>query len=379
MAGLATGKAALRAGKNFFPAPDFCVRIDRAMNKAFIRRAAGKFLALAISVCGIPSPAQTNTPFQIEGDIARPTDGCNQALVVLCDRASGEPLCRRTLQPFTSVMAKTNGDDALAWLQVIPDAAGHFQFTNLPAGNYIVVAEAWKSPLSRTNLTDNSREFQLTARDPRAETLHLLGRAEVTLPSNRPRRLKLTSPGTNSIRFAYQHDGEYLMLGTQPQRGDPVLGWLGWGTNFVSHLIGFGEIPRGDGLLVHGLPAETYASIFANDDSPGFGSMRLQFGGTNAVKIPVVAGWSDGCKIPPTNLVWLVELLQTNNFKIDELLGINARPPARQTFFEREHDRARLVLPIWDTEIILPTGQKTRVADLLTALGYARLSGKSKN
>ena len=336
-------------------------------------------LALGVLILEINSQAQTPAAFQIEGDIARPTDGCNQALVVLCDRASGEPLCRQTLKPFTLAMAATNSDDAMNWVQVIPDAAGHFQFTNLPAGNYIVVAQAWNSPLPWTNLMNSSSEFEFAARGPRAETLHLLGREEVTVPSDRARRLKLTSPGTNSIRFAYSGDGEYVLLGTQPQRGDPVLGWLGWGTNFVSHLIGFGVIPRGDGLLVHGLPAETYASIFANDDSPGFGSIRLQFGGTNAVKIPVVAGWSDGYKTPPTNLVWLVELLETNKFKIDELLGITTRPPPRQTFVEQEQAMARLVLPIWEKEITLPTGQKTRVADLLTAVGYARLSGKYRN
>ena len=343
------------------------------------RTLAGTFLALAFVVCGIRAQTQTPAAFQIEGDIARPTDGCNQALVVLCDRASGEPLCRQTLQPFTLVIATTNDDEAMTWLQAIPDAAGHFQFTNLPAGNYIVVAQAWNSPLPWTNLINNSSEFEFAARSPRAETLHLLGREEVTLPSDRASRLKLTSPGTNSIRFAYQHDDQVLLLGTQPQRGDPVLAWLGWGTNFVSHLIGFDVIPRGDGLLVHGLPAETYASIFANDDSPGFGSTRIDFGGTNAVKIPVVAGWSDGYKIPPTNLVWLVELLQTNKFNIDQLLGINTRPLARQTFIEYEQAMARHVLPIWEKEITLPTGQKTRVADLLTALGYARLSGKYRN
>ena len=335
--------------------------------------------ALAVLILGINSQAQTLAAYQIEGDIARPTDGCNQALVVLCDQASGEPLCRQTLQPFTLAMAATNSDNAMSWLQVIPDAAGHFEFTNLPAGNYIVVAQVWNSPLPWTNLINNSREFQIAARDPRAETLHLLGREEVTLPSDRAHRLKLTPPGTNSVRFAYQHDDQVLLLGTQPQRGDPVLGWLGWGTNFVSHLIGFGVIPRGDGLLVHGLPAETYASIFAGDSSPGFGSIRLYSGGTNAVIIPVVAGWSDGYKIPPTKLVWLVELLETNQLNIDQLMGINTRPLARLTFVEREQAMARLVLPIWDKEITLPTGQKTRVADLLTALGYARLSGKYRN
>ena len=336
-------------------------------------------LALGVLILGINSQAQTPAAFQIEGDIARPTDGCNQALVVLCDRASGEPLSRKTLQPFTLAMATTNGEDAMDWLQVIPDDAGHFQFTNLTAGNYIVVAQAWNSPLPWTNLINTSREFQIAARDPRAETLHLLGREEVSLPSNRARRLKLTPPGTNSIRFAYQHADQVLLLGMQPQRGDPVLGWLGWGTNFVSHLIGFGVIPRGDGLLVHGLPEVTYASIFAEDSSPGFGSMRLQIDGTNAVKIPVVAGWSDGYKIPPTNLVWLVELLQTNKFNIDQLLGINTQPRPQQNYFEFEQAMARHIVPIWDKEISLLDGRKTRVADLLAALGYARLSGKYRN
>ena len=347
------------------------------MNPA-LRWTAKTFLVLAILAWETHLPAQANASFQIEGTVTLPDDGCNQAVVVLCDGASGEPLCRQNAQPFTLVMGTTNNSFAMDWLQAIPDAAGHFQFTNLPAGNYIVVAQAWNSPLPRTNLMDQSREFEIAARDPRAETLHLLGRAKVTLPSDRARPLELTPPGTNSIRFAYQHDGDVLLLGTQSQRGDPVLQWLGWGTNFIRHLIGMGQIPRGDGLLVHGLPAEAYASIFSNDDSPGFGSTRLNFSDTNAVKMPIVAGWSDGYKMPPTNLVWLVEVLQTNRFKIDELLGITLKPKAHQNFIEMERDKARLILPIWEKEIVLPTGQKTRVVDLLTALSYARLSGKIK-
>lgn len=336
----------------------------------------GVFLALMWVVWGVRAQTQTQGEFQIAGTISRPADGCKQALVMLCDGASGEPLCRRTLQPFTLMMATNHGDDAMDWVQAIPDEAGHFEFTQLPPGNYIVVAQAWNSPLPWTNINNHSREFQFAARDPRAETLHVLGRAEVSLPSDHARHVKLTPPGTNSIRIAYQHDGEYLLLGMQPQRGDPVLGWLGWGTNFVRNLIGFGAIPRGDGLLVHGLPGPTYASIFVNDDSPGFGAIQLHFGGTDAVRIPVVAGWSDGYKIPPTNLLWLVELLQTNRFNFDELLGITTRPPPGQTFIEREQAITELVLPIWKKEIVLPTGQKTCVADLLTAQGYARLRGR---
>ena len=339
---------------------------------------ARTFLLLAILVVTLPSLAQGSACFQITGSVTRPDDGCNQTLVVLCDGRSGEPLCRQTMQPFTAVMDTTNDHFAMDWLQAIPDAAGHFEFTNVPAGEYLVVAQAWNSPLPRTNLIHHSREFQIAARDFRVETLHLLGRAEITVPSAATGQVKLTSPGTNELRIAYQHDGEFLMLGTQPQRGDPVLLWLGWGTNFIRHLLGFGDIPRG-GLMVHGLPAAAYASIFANDDSPGCGTTRLAFGDTNAVRIPVVAGWSDGYQTPPTNLVWLVEWVQTNRFRMDELLGISSRPKTRGSYFERQREEARLVLPLWEKEIVLPTGQKIRGADLLTALGYARLSGKYKN
>jgi hypothetical protein len=325
--------------------------------------------ALTILVCGIHSTAQTSGSFQIEGTITRPGDGCNQAVVVLCDLASGEPLCRQNLRPFTLLMGTTNDDIAIDWALAIPDAAGHFQFTNIPAGNYIAVAQAWSGQTQPTNIINF-----------RGETIHLLGREVVAVPSDSALNLKLTAPGTHSIQFDQQfpNDDGFLMLGTRPQRGDPVLSWLGWGTNFISHLIGFNAMPRGR-TTVHGLPEEAYASIFMNDDSPGFGSTRLHFGKTYPVKMPVVGGWSDGYKTPPANLVWLVELLQTNRFKIDELLGITARPRASQSFLERERDRARLLLPIWDKEIILPTGQKTSAVDLLTALGYARLSGKLKN
>ena len=328
---------------------------------------------LAILLGEIHSPAQTNASFQIEGTLTWPDDGCTQAVVVLCDRPSGEPLCRQTAQPFTLAIGTTNENFIMDWLQAVPDSAGRFQFTNLPAGNYIVVAEGWKGRLQPIDI----QEFSW-------ETIHLLGRAEVTVPSDSARHLKLTAPGTNRIQFQQQQDGSWLLLGTRPQRGDPVLAWLGWGTNFISHIIGFNVMPRGL-TTVHGLPDEAYASIFVNDDSPGFGSTRLPLGDSKPIKMPIVANWSDGYKIPPTNLVWLVELLETNRFKIDALLGIASKPrsdkfnSSAERFAETERERFRLVQPIWEKEIVLPTGQKTRVVDLQTALGYARLNGKSKN
>jgi hypothetical protein len=327
--------------------------------------AVKRVLVIVILVCGIHAQAQTDSSVQIEGDITRPDDDCAQAIVMLCDLESGEPLCRKDAQPFTSLMG-TSERLAYDWLRAVPDSAGHFQFTNVPAGNYIVVAQAWKSESPPTNVLK-----------VRSETIHLLGRAEVVVPSDAARHLKLTTPGTRSIQFdqEFGNDDGFLMLSTRPQRGDAVLGWLGWGTNFVSHIIGFNTMPNGR-TTVHGLPDEVYASIFMPDNSPGFGSTQLRFDETKPIKMPIVAGWSDGYKIPPTNLVWLVELLQTNKVNIDELLGMDSKSAADQNFAERMRYRSRVILANWEKEIILPTGQKTRVVDLITASGYARLIGK---
>jgi hypothetical protein len=319
-------------------------------------------ILLLASLTSFVARAQTNPTFQIEGTITVPMDGCNQSIVVLCDLASGEPLCRETMQPFTAVMPSDSGK-IMEWLFTPADASGRFQFTNVPSGDYIVVAQAWKG---ETQLTDLMKF--------RAETVHLLGREEVTVPSEHATRLQLTPPGTNTIRFDQQfgNDGGFLMLSTRPQLGDPILAWFGWGTNFISHIIGFNWMPRGK-TTVHGAPDQLYASIFANDNSPGFGSMKLQAGGTNIARMPIVAGWSDGYKTPPTNLVWLVDLLQTNKLSIDQLLKL-PRPDRSQNFVERQRERWRMLKPILENEVTLPDGQKTRVVDLITADGYARLN-----
>ncbi|HLP77078.1 MAG TPA: hypothetical protein VK327_09175 [Candidatus Paceibacterota bacterium] len=328
-----------------------------------LARIVAAILSLVCLVTGSAS-AQTNTTFQIAGTVTVPADGCDQAIVILCDLKSGEPLSRETMQPFTAVMPSDSGK-MMEWLFTSPDAVGRFQFTNIPSGDYIVAAQAWKSETQPTNLMNF-----------RAETIHLLGRREVHLPSEEAANLRLTPPGTNTVQFDQQfgNDDGLLMLSTRPQFADPILAWFGWGTNFISHIIGFNWMPRGK-TTVHGMPDQVYASIFMNDNSPGFGSVKLQAGGTNAVRMPIVAGWSDGYKTPPTNLVWLVELLQTNAFNVSQLLKLPPRDRS-QNFVEQQRERWHALQPIWENEITLPTGQKSRVADLVTADGYARLNRK---
>ncbi|HTI99462.1 MAG TPA: carboxypeptidase-like regulatory domain-containing protein [Dongiaceae bacterium] len=326
-------------------------------------------------------PNPSGKVFQISGTITRPDDGCTQAVVVLCDGISGEPLCRQTLQPFTTMMQTTNSERALEWVLAGPDATGRFQFTNLPAGHYIVVAQAWNAPAAVTNFFFQNGKVL-------GDTVHLLGRAEVVVPSPEATAVALKTPGNRTLRFDQQfpNDGGFLMLSTQPQRGDAILCWYGWGTNFIRHIVGFNGMPGGR-TVVHGLPAgNLYASIFANDDAPGFGSVRIRPDEAEPVKMPIVAGWSDGYKIPPPDLVWLVDLLETNKFSKPALWGFvtNLVPDIQQNHPRIFKDNntweiMQVLQPHWEKEITLPNGQKTRVMDFLTALGYARLSDKSQN
>jgi hypothetical protein len=330
---------------------------------SFARIVIGVLCTVALSC--LPAWSQSPDKFSIEGTVEKAGDGCNQTVVVLCDLSSGEPLCRKTMEPFTSALGKTNDDGALDWVFASADASGRFRFTNVPRGNYVLVAQAWKSDSQPTNLL----KIQ-------SEKIHLLGRKEVELPSKEAANVHLASSSTNRIQFDQQfgNDAGFLMLSTRRQFGDPILAWFGWGTNFLSHIIGFNCMPHGK-TTIHGLPNDVYASIFMNDNSPGFGSMKLPVGRTNTVRMPIVAGWSDGYKVPPTNLVWLVEVLQTNKINVDMLLGVPPRK-ASQTFLELERERWHFLRPIWDNEVTLPTGQTARVVDLVVANGYAQLNPK---
>jgi len=308
---------------------------------------------------------QTRQGFSIEGTVEKATDGCNETVVVLCDLSSGEPICRGSMEPLTAFLGKTNSEAALDFVFAPADNSGHFIFTNVPPGNYVLVAQAWKGEAQPTNILKLN-----------GETIHLLGRKEVQVPSKDATDLHLAAHSTNSIQFEQQfgNDAGLLILSTRPQFGDPILAWFGWGTNFLSHIIGFNVMPHGK-TTIHGLPNDVYASIFMNDDSPGFGSMKLPLGRTNVVQMPIVAGWSDGYKVPPANLVWLVDVLQTNKISVDKLLEL-PQLKGSQTFLELQRERWRIIQPIWQKEVALPGGRKATVADLVVASGYAQLNPK---
>jgi len=337
-------------------------------------RLSSLFARIAIAIAFVASPfcisafGQTQSRFSIEGTVEKPKDGCNEALVVLCDLSSGEPISKSSMEPLTSFLGKTNSEAALDFVFAPADDSGHFSFTNVPQGSYVLVAQAWKSDSPPTNVLKLN-----------GETIHLLGRKEVQVPSKEASNVHLAVHSTNSIQFEQQfgNDGALLILSTRPQFGDPILAWFGWGTNFLSHIIGFNVMPHGK-TTIHGMPDEVYASIFMNDDSPGFGSMKLPLGRTNRVQMPIVAGWSDGYKLPPANLASLVEVLKTNKVNVEMLLGL-PKLKNSQTFLDLQRERWHILRPIWEKEVALPNGQKATVRDLVVANGYAQLNGKREN
>ena len=54
---------------------------------------------------------------------------------------------------------------------------------------------------------------------------------------------------------------------------DPILGFLSWNEEFVSHLLGVARIAQGRKLTITGLPKHgVHVALFANDSAPGFGA-----------------------------------------------------------------------------------------------------------
>jgi len=94
--------------------------------------------------------------------------------------------------------------------------------------------------------------------------------------------------------------------------------------------------------------------------------------------MPIVAGWSDGYKLPPANLASLVEVLKTNKVNVEMLLGL-PKLKNSQTFLDLQRERWHILRPIWEKEVALPNGQKATVRDLVVANGYAQLNGKREN
>jgi nitrous oxidase accessory protein NosD len=285
------------------------------------------------------------------------------AAVVLCDRSSGIPLARGTLQPFTNDRTQTLGSNILFCMTA---SDGRFTFDQIPVGSYRLVAQSWRDKASIRAVPEvNGEEIELhgTAND-----LGVTGGGTVDVV--------LRPLGTGTLRMDQRvpNNATFLILSTAPTGADPVLGFTGWTSSFLRNALGGNRMPRGR-TVVHGLPEGTvYVAMFAADDVPGFlnAEVQIKAGQTTFLPFtPFVAGWSNGRHDPPPELMPIFEEIkamprreaQVWFGKVMGQAGVQADPKS---------DRPQLSGHL-DAEVLLPSGRKATLGQVMAAAGYIQL------
>lgn len=288
------------------------------------------------------------------------------ACVVLCDGVTGIPIHAPTKQRFT-VWSEDEHDDAHSQLMTaMTDAAGGFSFQGVPEGRYRLVAQSWPGRAMIEDVFEKNG-VEVWLRGVAAGVVVPSGAGELTI---RP-----LGDATLVVAQEQEKDSHTLILvSSAPLAADPVLMFAAWSGPFAANLLGANRTADGR-VVFRGLPAgEVHLGLFTNDDNPGFGgrTVTLEPGGEETVSIPVIANWSSGVKTPPKRLEPLVA--KVAGLDTEQVKGVvDQLGPGVLSGTSLGPERFARIVSVLDREIVLPDGERARAADVLAALGYARL------
>jgi hypothetical protein len=283
-----------------------------------------------------------------------------RAVVFICDAKTGHPLDPATHQSF---LAGYNGGDPR---HAVTDTYSHFLFDKVPPGEYRLIAQSWSGTVG------------IPGREATSAVVLLHGVAEgVNVRAAETTHVYLRPLG-NSV-LTVQNDpeeaGAFLFLSTVPMLGDSVLGFHGWGDDFVRHVIGVTHmsVPRATFI---GLPddKEVYIALFCYDNVPGFGGSQARIGKDDLATIRICAGWSNGYDEPPARLLPLVEYLEKKNLSLPELMQLgdqNGSATDRGPLDEQKIWQA--AKKNFSKRISIPAVGDFRVGDILAADAYQSL------
>lgn len=181
--------------------------------------------------------------------------------------------------------------------------------------------------------------------------------------------------GILTVQNDPEEAGAFLFVSTAPMLGDPVLGFYGWGDDFVRHVIGVTpmSVPRATFI---GLPddKEVHVALFCYDNVPGFGGGQARVGKDALATIQIYAGWSNGHDEPPARLLPLVNYLENKNPSLPELMQLGDHD---EFLNDRGHPDEQKV---WQAakknlnkRISVPAVGDFRVIDILAADAYKTL------
>lgn len=232
--------------------------------------------------------------------------------VFLCHGETGYPINRDTRMTIDKSMQF----DFDGLIHARCDKTGRFTFADVPPGTYRLVAQSWPG-LDDVPQTDG----------PSATHLRLHGVAErVIVDQDQPAQVTIRPLGTASVKL--QNDPAenhcFVIISRGPLLGEPVLGPLVWGEEFVRGAIG-ATLMEEDYTTISGLPAgaQIHVGLFNYDNNPGIGGGTYTADDGATWTVPIYATWSNGRFDPPQRLLPLVEFLERQAEPLSHLIMLD--------------------------------------------------------
>jgi hypothetical protein len=250
---------------------------------------------------------------QIAGQLVDPAGkplNVSGAFVFLCDTKTGFPIVAAT-KPLG--MSMVDGFDKL-W-HAVTDDRGSFEFDDVARGNYKLIAQSWPG----------TNEIPTMNGEP-STTVRLHGVVQnIKVDGNNPVQTQIRPLGEGVLKIVNdpQEAHAFLFLSRAAMIGDPILGPLGWGKDFISNMIGV-TLMEDVHVTIEGLPdkKDVHVAIFNYDNNPGIGSGRYRVGQQKEVRLKIYATWSNGRYDPPDHLLKLVEYFEKTDTSLSKLIGL---------------------------------------------------------
>jgi hypothetical protein len=306
---------------------------------------------------------------QIVGQLSDPRGQivyAGHAAVFLCDAATGIPMHRETKQPINPSFWEPQLDKL--WVSEA-DEKSYFEFKDVPAGKYRLVAQSWSGARGFPGFDSNKHPSAF---------LILHGVADAEVRGGQRTVAYVRQLGNHVLRIVNDPEEAHalLLVSLKPTLGDGILGPYGWGQEFCRHLIGVTqmEVPH---VTIMGLPedAALHVGLMNYDNSPGVGAGSY-LPGQREGKLRIVAAWSNGHKDPPPELVQLTDHLEKNQIALATLLPEGVEKPS---------DRDAALLAAFnllakdnDQRVAVPGLGEKRLADVLAAYRYIDLRKRKR-
>jgi len=321
------------------------------------RRIIGSVWYIFVAALAISCASERTFPGDtIMGQAGKP--GIAGAAVFICDAKTGIPLDAETHRSMLENYKQFKG-----FLFVRTDDQGRFCFTNIQPGKYRLVAQS----LQGDNFLSPS------------EKAEFYGTAEnIVVPSWGAQRVAIHPVGSGTLTLDQEFpDGSSVFVSTRPLAGDPILGFLGWSDDFVSHIVGYGTVPNRRSITLRGLPERhLHVVIFVNDEILPFGAADYPVLPKTPQRIPIVSGSSESQHEPPPKIRHIMDVLAAHKTTATAIISAEPAPWPRNA---DANDYLRILKP-WlgplDRMVVLPNGEKATVADVYAAECYKRLLEK---